>query len=394
MGVLVSGSNVDVYQANSDWTNSGSKGVQVVPIEGTDSRATVTTPNDVNTCSANSATGMTVCTANNTDVYIIKGSKVVTTVTSGSDAKANFSGGFCNNCEVVVDSTTNRAFLGMGLSTGAAPANPTGYQILDLATDTFGAPIPSQAAIATGAGLTGGISEGIAVDPVRHLILSPDEWSLYEVVKTTPPIGVFDSQLPSEAGLDSAAEDCTTGIAISGVEFASLVYITDLTQATFKSGAAGSAGTWTAPGRLQSLSPDFSALGAGICGIAVAPGTHLAIATSEGGFGVNAIGVIELPSTSGSGKPAVVDFIVAHLPNAPDGAPFYYGDDPHNMTAYVSPVSNQAFGLIGDFSFPHKYIAVVDLQGLLGAPRTPGTHTVDPSVNLITKGIVRYVPVS
>ena len=41
--------------------------------------------------------------------------------------------------------------------------------------------------------------------------------------------------MSSSGELDSAAEDCSTGIALSSVEFTDDVYITDLTQAAFNS---------------------------------------------------------------------------------------------------------------------------------------------------------------
>jgi hypothetical protein len=392
--VLVRGTNVDAYEPNSAWEeeNTGVKGVQLVPIEGIHSRATITTPNEVNSCSGNSATGTTVCTANNTDVYIINGSTLTTTLTSGADSGGFFSGGICQNCGVVVDSTTNTAFLGIGLRAGS---HNSGYQTLDLATNTFGVPIPSRAGGPVGG--IGGISEDIAVDPGRHLILSPGEGNIYEIVQTQPSLAVFENNqsgaLPFAFEFDSAAEDCTTGIALSTVELGrGSLFIADLTQATF---TPGSPGTWTAPSQIQFL-PGFGAMLFGAVGIAVAPGTHLGIATGEGccsDIG-SAIGAIELPSTSGSGTPSVVDFVAAaSLPNEPDGLPFPIGGDPHPVTAYVSPTSKKAFALIADRRRPRGFIAVVDLRALLSAPRTAGTHTVDPSVDLIATGVVRYVPV-
>ena len=90
----------------------------------------------------------------------------------------------------------------------------------------------------------------------------------------------------------------------------------------------------------------------------------------------------------------MVDFVAAaSLPNEPDGLPFPVGSDPHPVTAYVSPTSKKPFALIADRRTPRGFIAVVDLQALLSAPRTAGTHTVDPSVDLIATGVVRYVPV-
>ena len=37
-----------------------------------------------------------------------------------------------------------------------------------------------------------------------------------------------------------------------------------------------------------------------------------------------------------------------------------------------------------------QYVALVDLQGMLNAPRT-GAHTVDPSYDLVGNGVVTFV---
>ena len=74
------------------------------------------------------------------------------------------------------------------------------------------------------------------------------------------------------------------------------------------------------------------------------------------------------------------------------------------MTAYVSPNTRRAYGVVvgdGDEAifFPcsagmqRSRMAVVDLQLALSAPRTPGTHTVDPNFDLIKNGVVRFVAV-
>ena len=385
--MLVSGVHVDAYEPNGSWTLGG-RGVQLVPIEGTDSRVAITTPNEVNSCSGNSATGTTVCMANNTDVYIINGSTLTITLTSGAETAATFSGGSCQNCAVVVDSTTNTAVLGIGL--GTAGHFGSGYQVLDLSTNIFDRSIPSGLPGAVFAGASGGfISEDISVDPARHLILSPSEDGTYEIVRTQPSISVFENKIPAGPELDSAAKDCTTGIALSTTESGSELFIADLTQATF---TTGSPGTWTAPSQVQFFR-DFGAMINGTCGIAVAPGTHLGVVIGESEtFPDNVIGAIQLPSTSGSGTPAVVDFVAATLPNEPDGSGIDTGD-PHPVTAYVSPTSKRAFALIGDGHIPRGFIAVVDLQGLLSAPRMVGSHTVDPAFDLIKSGVVRYVSV-
>jgi hypothetical protein len=183
------------------------------------------------------------------------------------------------------------------------------------------------------------------------------------------------------AVFDSAAEDCTTGIALSTDEGTGNLFITDLTQATFTPGAAPSPGTWTAPSQLQNF-PEFDGFSAGTDGIAVAPGTHLGIVTGE--FGGNVEGVILLPSTSGSGTPAVADWVSFTVPNDPTGVIWEQGLDPHTVTAYVSPNNSKALGVLGNGS--NTFVAIVDLAGLLSAPRTG--HVVN---NPLPAGLVTFV---
>ncbi len=373
IAVLVQGKNVTVYAPQGNW-GSETTGVKVVPIEtssgvGTGGAPTsVTTASVVNSCSSNSTTGQTVCVANNTDVYLINGTTLTSTLTSGATASESFSGGECENCGVVVDSSTNKALITVGLETGG----PGGYQFLDLgATPTFETPIPAGT----------DVSEDVSIDPVRHLILSPNESSIYQIVNTsTPTAALFNNQL-EDGEFDSAGEDCTTGIALATVEFTGNLFIADLTQAEFTPGTP--AGTWTDTASQLVNFPEFDNLSAGTCGIAVAPGTHLGIVTGE--FGGDLEGVIQLPATSGSGMPAFVDYVAFTVPSPP--APeegWSEGFDPHTVTAYVSPNSGKAYAVLENADF--SYVAVVDLQGLLSAPRTG--HTVNSP---LPTGLVTFV---
>jgi hypothetical protein len=383
IGVLVQGTNATAYVPLGNWGGS-TTGIAAVPIEtssglGTGaSPALIATPNVTNSCSSNSATGQSVCVANNTDVYLINGTTLASTLSSGATSTQSFSGGSCTNCGVVVDSSLNKALITIGLATGG----PGGYQFLDLAgTPKFETPIPAGTST----------SENVSIDPVRSLILSPNEDSIYQLVNFgTSPATLFNNNLGSTtfATLDSAAQDCTTGIALSTDEGTGNLFIADLTQATFSPGAAPSPGTWTAPSQLQNF-PEFESLSAGTNGIAVAPGTHLGIVTGE--FGGNVQGVIQLPATSGSGIPAVVDWVSFTVPNDPTGAVWSQGDDPHTVTAYVSPNTGKAFGVLGNLSlsgttFGPTFVAIVDLQGLLNAPRTG--HVVNTP---LPAGLVTFV---
>jgi len=374
IAVLVQGTNATVYAPQGNW-GGGTSAVKVVPIETSGGIGTGGAPTSVvtghvpNSCSSNSKTGETVCVGNNTDVYRINGTTLSSTLTSGSDSTESFSGGSCNNCGLVVDSTSNRALITMGLATGG----PGGYQFLDLGSGTFETPIPAGTHV----------SEDISLDPTRHLILSPNEGSIYQLVNIkSSPAGVFNNDLSGSAEkgtYDSAAEDCTTGIALATDEFTSNLFIADLTQAHFSS----TNGTWI-DGAIQLQNfPEFSGLAAGTNGIAVAPNTHLGVVTGE--FGGDIEGVIQLPAKSGSGVPAIPDWVVFTMPTQPDETSFQMGFDPHTVTAYVSPNSKKAFAVLENGNF--TFLAVVDLQGLLNAPRTGGHTVTEP----IPAGLVTYI---
>jgi hypothetical protein len=73
------------------------------------------------------------------------------------------------------------------------------------------------------------------------------------------------------------------------------------------------------------------------------------------------------------------------------------GCDPHTTAAYVSPNTGNAMGLVTDYganacfastTATPAWIAVIDLQGLLSAPRLAGTHTV---LNPLPPGVVTFV---
>jgi hypothetical protein len=383
LSVLIQGTNVSSYVPNGAWIR-GNTDVQLVPVEGTGvSRATIPTPRAVNSCASNSATGETVCTSNDTDVYLITGSTLRQTLSSGGTGTVGFSGGSCTTCGVAINAAANSAVI--TVADGAAGA----FQTLDLASNTFGPLVSSPA----------GISEDIQIDPFRNLILSPTEGgpsspATYVLVQTAPAVALFDNVI---GGLnrfenpDSAAEDCVTGIALASVENTNEVFLADLTQATFTPGSP--TGTWTAPSQLQTLS-DFTLLSDGLNGIAIAPSSHLGVVAGE--FGGTQFGAIQLPATSGSGTPSVVDWAAADMPNTPDGAAWELSEDPHAVTAYVSPNSSKAFGLLTNSPSPigtPTFLAQIDLQALLNAPRTAGTHRVDPTFDLVANKVVTFIKV-
>lgn len=359
---LIRGTDVTAYVPNGSWSESF-LGIRVVPIEGEGAGASIATPDVVNTCGGNSVTGQVVCTSNNTDVYIINGTSLTTTLTSGATGSQHFSGGDCSTCNVAIDPLHNQAFLSIGTPTGAA------LQPLDLRTLTLRAPIAMEQPTT---------SEDIVIDAVRGLVLSPSEGAEddsgdtgnYQLVNTTNG-AVFNFSPPGGASggkFDMAAEDCSTGIVLSTVEFTNQLFLADLTH------FLPTGNNWSAPFNFQTI-PEFSAFNFGTNAIAIASSSHLGVVSGE--FGGDSFGAFVLPSTSGSGTPALVDWVVASLPNTPDGLQWQMGTDPHTLTAYTSPTSGRQYAVFADDVFKTRtFLAVVDLQALLALPRSGGGHTV------------------
>ena len=395
LSVLVSGTNVTSYVAKGNW-QFGPTGISVVNVEGSSiTPALIPTANVVNSCASNSVTGVTVCTSNGTDVYLLSGTTLSSTLTDGGVGMASFSGGLCTTCGVAMDATHNKAAIAINVG----PANEVGgYQYLDLGTTpTFETAFASQAPPGIFSPQLANISEDILIDPIRNLILSPDESSNFELVNvatTTSP--AFYENAVAAGELDSAGEDCSTGIALAPAEFSGplTVYISDLTQATFTSGSP--AGTWSDTGsQVQSLSESF--LSAGASAAPVAQGTHTGVVVGE--FDGTAITAIALPTTSGSGTPAISDWVTCNIPNDPSGASWNEGDDPHTVTAYQSPSSGDAIGLFanGGGGLPLTYLARVDLTQMLNAttvPRTSGTGLGHACVAFyLPASLVSFIPV-
>src|SRR4029077_3571781 len=128
------------------------------------------------------------------------------------------------NCGVAIDAANNTAYIEEGVTGGASGQ---GVQALHLGTNTFDSPFA----------MHDQVSENIAIDPFLNYVLTPgedDSYTLLQVGPTGSVTGEFDNPLgsPTSFGdLDSAAEDCTTGIALSADDFTDYVFVQDLTQA-------------------------------------------------------------------------------------------------------------------------------------------------------------------
>ena len=194
LSVNVTGTNVVSYVPKGAWSG-GTTGVAAVNVEGSSITNTlIPTATVVNSCASNPITGQTVCTANNTDVYVLKGTAFDPGVspnplTSAGSGFNLFSGGACTNCGVAMDAAHNKAVI--GLHTSAGP----GFQFLNLATATFE---PAFATMTTPAE----ISEDPLIDPIRNLLLSATEANNYEIVNvaTTTAPQFYENTVPTAGG--------------------------------------------------------------------------------------------------------------------------------------------------------------------------------------------------
>jgi Fibronectin type III domain len=372
ISTLIYGGNVISYVPKGAW-DSSTPGIDVVNVEGNSITSTqISTGTDViNSCASNSVTGQTVCTANNNDVYVLKGTELDPSVspdplTDGGSGEIDFSGGSTTTSGVSMDTPDNKALLALSLN-GVA-----GYQFLDLATDTFEPAFTTQDP-------GGEVSEDPLIDPSHNLILSAAEDNNYELVnvKTTTAPEFFEHPVSGVGGeLDSSAEDCSTGIILAPAEDSdpSEVEIADLSSATF---SAGSPGSWSAPEQVQTLSG--SELSAGPSGSAVAQGTSTGVVAGE--FGGDGLTALALPTTSGTGAtPAISNWVSCETGPDPSDDPFSMGDDPHTLAAYQSPNGGDAIALLVNEGATE--MVRVDLTEMLNPDDVPATGNVCDSGTL------------
>jgi hypothetical protein len=381
LSTLVSGSNVIAYIPKGGWESTAT-GVDVVSVEGQSITNTVipTGTDVINSCASNSFTGQTVCTANNTHVYVLRGTGldpgVTDPLTDGGSGTIQFSGGSTTTADVSMDTADNKALI--ALSVGGVG----GFQFLDLASDTFEPAFTSQDP-GTSQNPVAQVSESALMDSVHHRILSAAEDNNFEVVDvsaTQPQFFEHPVTLGTNEVFDSTAEDCATGIAFAPAEFvgssvsASQVEIADLSNGVFTPGTPGS---WTAPEQVQTLTG--SALSAGPSGSAVAQGTHTGVLSGEFGAldtgNADRLTALALPSTSGTGAaPAFPNWVSCRTGAEPSGAPFVVGDDPHTLAAYQSPNGGDAMALLVNDGATE--MVKVDLTQMLD----PGTIPADGNV--------------
>jgi hypothetical protein len=228
-------------------------------------------------------------------------------------------------------------------------------------------------------------SENFGYDPTKNQVFSPryGNGSASSLDLLDIPKGKLYSldAPPPLTEPDHGAIDITTDIAIAAEEAGALVYLIDLTTANLDAPAVGSFQAPKAAITLTSSTPGR------LSGVAVDPATHLAFLAADVG---TTMAVAQLPVARGD--PLVVaDWVVTTIPAAP-GSPWYGAGDPHGIALFTLPGRKGPYGLLVNNT--RRWLAVVDLQALLAAPRSAtDAHGVASTYDLAANGAVTYYPI-
>jgi hypothetical protein len=284
---------------------------------------------------------------------------------TGLDTAAAISAGTCVVCAMLYDPADDRMIL----------ATAGGYALFD-----------HNGSHALGRTVAALPSENFGYDPTKNRVFSPRYGngagpSLDVVDIPGGKVYALDSP-PPMAEPDHGAVDISTEIAIATEEAGAVIYLVDLSSASMDAPAAGS---FQAPQAVIWLS---SSIPGRLSGVAVEPGSHLAFLAADVGV---TMAVAQLPTSRGDPL-AVGDHVVAVVPATPTGSPWYGAGDPHGIAVFTLPGSSTPYGLLMNDS--RRWLAVVDLQALLKAPRNAtDANSIAPGHDLVTTGVVTFYPI-
>ncbi len=302
------------------------------------------------------------------------------------------SGGTCVICGIEYDDTDDAYII----------ATANGYEVYTSPTENS----YTQRAWT----IPGNVAENFGYNAVTNTILSPvyatiDATGLTYMnvsenksyVIATQPAGLFEP--------DAAAFDSATNIAAVTEEVANASGTNDLFVENIGSANLNtpSSGQFTAPQTTVMLTSSlFGRASATTCdvpvtGIAIDPASHLAFVGSEfcgqgngsGDGAVTPFGVLALPTNAHSAL-AISSQVYLNMPPLPDGSLWDDAGDPHAMAAM--PISGLCNPCGITCNAETTWLAIIDMQALLSAPRSLG----DPNLAVIPStppygNIVTYV---
>jgi hypothetical protein len=371
-------------------------------------------------------TGEIVCSQQDGTIDLVPAATATTTATNvatGATVGNDYFAGSCVGCGAMVDNGLGSTSAGLGIiatgngfftldlsnianaPTGPIVTNPAEPVGTDFGYDAANHRILNANYVVTNT------STNATTTPLFQIIdianpASPlaydlnDATGFFESNAQTCATDSFDAMLPETSAIDESTNIAYVSFHTPASCFATppnAIALFDMSQANFTAGTAGASGTWDTNGKQVQLLTDLTLNGIDL--ISVESASHVAII----GGGAQTFGALQLPATSGSGTPAITDWVSANMPNDPAGNPWNGWSVPNGVATYLSPNTEKPIGLLlntlesdGSRIGAGPYLALVDINALLALPReTAGGHQVAAANDgqaLVNAGIVQFVP--
>lgn len=328
----------------------------------------------------------------------------VVEVDLGNAVTADFSGGSCLNCGVLTDPSDSRFVVSSG----------DGYRVLKYADNTVTGLATVNKSYLSDAAATPArnmAAENFAFDPATNRIYSPEYegisgtnqnlWivdltkdKIYRWTKrmvdisedATNGLTGLSSAFPYRLEADAASIDSATGVLALADEGQNGLLTVNLTGATFDDAAQTFDASYTVVAQASMVSR--------LPGIALEPTSHILFMEEE--MGGRGVGVTQLPTSAAAGALSITNYNSALMPDPSATCTgittWANAGDPHGLALFTGVIDSKPMGLL--INSDKSCAAIVDMNALLAATKTVGTNTVDPAVDLLTTGVVTYVPLN
>jgi hypothetical protein len=391
---------VPIQQSGSTFTTASYGSLRTEAL----SPITITTSFNVNSCAADAPNLKIICvgyTDSKVAIIDVSGylaSGAAPTVTEydlGNTITSSFSGGGCLDCGVLPDATDKGFIVSSG--DGYRVVNYSGTVLKSFLSDpTATTPVDLS-------------TENFGYDPINNRIYSPEyettnnylwvvdvtkgknyRWNKKMVDTTTDPVNGLPELdgITSSLTADAVSVDPSTGLVTIGHEWIPLLLVINMNAAVFNDTTS----TFDAPYAVIPLQNVYSPASLLTTGMVVEPSSHIMFLEEE--FG-DAIGAAQFPSTAAAGSVTITSYTSAQIPTPTTVCPtlplWSNVGDPHGLSSFTAVIDGKPMGLLIDGS--KVCMAIVDLNGLLAAPKGTGTsaNQVSSTYDLLAHHIVNFI---
>ncbi|GGJ37034.1 Ig-like domain-containing protein [Deinococcus roseus] len=308
------------------------------------------------------------------NVYVMDvATGVVDTIATGLTEQVSYSGGNCYICGILYDPRDD-VFL---IST------KPGYGMLDhLVTKTIKTNILAD------------VAENFGYNPITNQIFSPQYLTQSSIdlvdVATKKAYKLDGTLVPDLDEPDHGAVDYNTNIGITANEYDLFAHLVDLNDVQLNQPAAGQFKTKTFT---KSLAHNQQCNWP-LTDISVDSIIHVAFFSAEfcSGSARDAMGFVKMP-TSKTAPLEFGDYAFSSIPNPAEGVTWLNPGDPHGIANFTLAAGSKHYGLLMNDS--KTYLAVVDLEKLMDAPRDPNDiHLVKADYDLKANQVIFFFHVA